>query len=284
MRAVRASSGALQRLKPSEMSRVHSVYNSTVNLETPAGLVSLTNSTTPLHPFSIVCDVEDVRSMGFSAGHRLLWKDDEIALPSGGTLVGDAMSVEVLSMGLHAARPIRAEALRTLAAERRALALVSDLGFLIDAKAPTTFTPFKEELRAFVRGLMACDLKAVKTGASKLAGLGRGLTPSFDDFCVGYLAAQWRRGQTEWAVRVGEVLADQVKLSSNDISAEFVSWAQRGQFGERLLEVGAACGREERAMTTALRELLAMGHFSGADTSVGFFVGIGLPVDLREWE
>lgn len=276
MQALRISEGARRRLGPGVECAVHSVYRSTVNLMTPSGLVSLTNRSTPLHPFSVACATDSIESLALEAGQRAHCEEGSLVLPEGRLVSLGGAVVERLSAGPSEARPFFPGARSLFRECALPIARLSDPGFLIAPQLPTSLAPFREALIRFTRGFLEEDLVAVDQGSRQLAGLGRGLTPSFDDFCVGLLAASWRLGRREWISEAGPVLVANVRRASNAISAEFVAWAARGQFGENVVALARACGRDRRSAATALQKLLAMGHSSGADTAVGFLSAVGM--------
>lgn len=146
----------------------------------------------------------------------------------------------------------------------------------------------------------ACELaSAVRTGnagsagsaATRITGLGAGLTPSGDDFLCGLLAALWsmsregsphRRFVVEW----GAALADQLD-STNAISATYLECAIAGCFPGAVHALAAAMAGDPAGQTTedsrrALDGLCAVGHSSGMDTATGFLFGLWLRTDDDE--
>ena len=120
------------------------------------------------------------------------------------------------------------------------------------------------------------DVTAVAAAAARLVGLGPGLTPSGDDFIVGYLAALWSRAGHENGIdAMLHSLADSLAplfLRTNAISRQMLSDAAQGRFAERLIDVtGAVAGTGDVVDATA--NALASGHSSGADTLCGLLFG-----------
>jgi len=112
---------------------------------------------------------------------------------------------------------------------------------------------------------------------AQLAGLGNGLTPSGDDFIVGFLAALWSRAAAERETRtLLEALAAplaQLALRTHAISRQQLADAIHGRFAQPLVELIQALARGERVEARAARALLS-GHSSGADTVSGLLFGL----------
>jgi hypothetical protein len=128
------------------------------------------------------------------------------------------------------------------------------------------------------------DAGAAVSALSALVGLGAGLTPSGDDFIVGYLAALWSRSHRE--PRIAALLhalvvpVRQLSLHTNAISRQMVLDALRGHFAERLTEVvRCVCGGGDVA--GASMRALEVGHSSGADVLCGLLFGYSPTLTAR---
>jgi hypothetical protein len=123
------------------------------------------------------------------------------------------------------------------------------------------------------------DCGSAARALAELAGLGPGLTPSGDDFIVGYLAALYGRCASEPLLRPylnglsGSVR--QFALTANLISRQYLRNALAGEFSESLAQVvwGIAAHDELRLRQSAER-LVRVGHSSGADSLVGLLFGL----------
>jgi hypothetical protein len=122
------------------------------------------------------------------------------------------------------------------------------------------------------------DVPAVTRAAACLVGLGPGLTPSGDDFLVGYLAALWScagfaTGIDGMLERLAKSLAP-LFLRTNAISRQMLGDATRGRFAECLADVTAALAGEGDIVEATV-QALALGHSSGADMLCGLLFGYG---------
>ena len=92
-------------------------------------------------------------------------------------------------------------------------------------------------------------------------GLGSGLTPSFDDACVGVMAVYRALGKPP-----PFVIADEPETT--DVSARYLRLAREGFFGQPLLDLADALSGE-KDLKDCLRNMLEIGATSGADMICG---------------
>lgn len=92
-------------------------------------------------------------------------------------------------------------------------------------------------------------------------GLGSGLTPSFDDACVGMAAVYT-------AVGCPIPLLSDLAVTT-DVSARYLQLAQEAYFGQPLLDLIHALWQDESALQEAVHHLEAVGATSGRDMLYG---------------
>lgn len=97
-------------------------------------------------------------------------------------------------------------------------------------------------------------------------GLGAGLTPAFDDACVGAMAMRRALGAAA-PFRLPPLGV------TTDVSARYLALAQEGYFGEPLCDAVAALFGAT-AFEPAVARLLAVGATSGADMLAGMALGL----------
>lgn len=98
-------------------------------------------------------------------------------------------------------------------------------------------------------------------------GLGSGLTPSFDDACVGMAAV---------CTAIGRPLALLEDLSvTTDVSAHYLRLAAKGYFGQPLLSLIHALWNNAAGLAAAVRALEAVGATSGSDMIYGVRLALG---------
>lgn len=136
-----------------------------------------------------------------------------------------------------------------------------------------------ELIRELIEAVRNLDASVGKIVA-RLIGLGSGLTPSGDDFLVGFLTGlQCVAGSNAMRlIYLRELWKLVIRLShqTNDISRTYLYHAAHGQVSSRLAGLATAitkcAGREQLVITT--EEALHEGHTSGMDTVTGLLVGL----------
>lgn len=116
--------------------------------------------------------------------------------------------------------------------------------------------------------------------AAGLIGLGPGLTPSGDDYLVGFLAGLWSSAGLDAARRaflagLSKGIARRSRRT-NDISRAYLLHAARGQVSSRLNDLAVAIGRgEEPDRLRALADAsVRVGHLSGLAATQGLLAGL----------
>jgi len=142
--------------------------------------------------------------------------------------------------------------------------------------------------RTLAGAVRACDAPAGTLAASRLLGLGAGLTPAGDDFLCGLLAAlectSAERGADGRFLRTWSRSLEDRLGATTAVSATFLENAIAGCFPQALAAFAASLAGGS-AFTpggpprTALDRLCALGHSSGMDTATGFLFGLWLRQD-----
>jgi len=241
--------GALEVLSVPGTGRVVGVYAKAAYLRMPAGLLALTSLGVPSGPGHARC----AEPLG-----RL--KIDDRVVATGTFLQAGSVLFEI-----GRARVWRGPLPKggELDSERR---LALDL---LEGAPPSSLE--RSVVESAVEPLKQGDIAGV---ASRLGGVGPGLTPAGDDCLAGILLIAGIR----WGETAGPTLVDIAsKVETNDIARMFLHWAARGQSIEpvhRFL-VSAAVGSREGA-AGALDDLIRFGHSSGADLALGLRLGLQL--------
>jgi hypothetical protein len=126
-------------------------------------------------------------------------------------------------------------------------------------------------ISSLTSSLASGDNSTAKNVASKLAGLGIGLTPSGDDFIMGALYAAWIVHPSNVACILAEEIASTAAALTTSLSTAWLRAAGKGEAGilwhkffDALL-VGPIA-----KPTYAMEKILAVGATSGADALAGF--------------
>lgn len=124
--------------------------------------------------------------------------------------------------------------------------------------------------------------KELEDVLSYLVGRGGGLTPSGDDFIVGFMMAQKAFGTAEkWDKAVKVALS---RRNTTDISLAYYEAALSGFVSELFCVLVRSLSWENKEDVDSLIELIKKyGHTSGTDTLFGFMNGLGSIInEMRE--
>ncbi len=123
----------------------------------------------------------------------------------------------------------------------------------------------------FFSALATADISTALILASKLAGLGAGLTPAGDDFILGAILAVWIIHSQEIAKIIAEEITNTAASLTTSLSAAWLRSAGRGEAGILWHEFfDALISTNARQISEAMNRILAVGETSGADALAGF--------------
>ena len=133
---------------------------------------------------------------------------------------------------------------------------------------------------ALSAALVKADISTAKAVASRLAGLGMGLTPAGDDFIMGAIYAAWIIHSADVTKILVEEIANTAASLTTSLSAAWLRSAGRGEAGILWHEFFDALRDSDAArIQETMDKILAVGETSGADALAGF---IGLLAAWRE--
>lgn len=135
----------------------------------------------------------------------------------------------------------------------------SDRFLALTKNLPSGFSRFPPQTRE--RAIHAMNNEEWKN----CIGLGYGLTPSFDDACVGWMAYMQTRGKPFPHL-------DDLSMTT-DVSARYLHLAQEGYFGDPLLKLIQAIFSHKH-LEEAVRQLAIVGATSGYDMMEGVRLAI----------
>ena len=155
------------------------------------------------------------------------------------------------------------------------------LTFLLTSQADDPGANFELILRArFRQGVRSLEQGRLRDGIGLIKGLGRGLTPSGDDFTAGLLIAIHMR-----RVVYAENSAPTIETvyiaawSENILSRSLLRCAKHGRVLEKLKRmIHALVSSRDGDLTDATDNLLKLGETSGADLATGLIIGLELPL------
>lgn len=135
------------------------------------------------------------------------------------------------------------------------------------------------KIREIFRGASKRDLFAVLLSIEGLLGFGRGLTPSGDDFAMGFLLAinRWKKDlnwQEEAVGMFNESLVRMAQQKTTSLSAALIRQAALGRGDERQIAVVDGLVSGEPPENVCLKYSLEMGNSSGIDSFLGMAAGV----------
>ena len=142
-------------------------------------------------------------------------------------------------------------------------------------------SPFSHRMSESVMKLMSSaersDVQVSIQAAENLIGLGPGVTPTGDDFLVGFLAGLWStrgkdQGHFYFIHSFGDALM-QIAKGTNEISRTYLYHATLGQFSSSLSNLLEAIGTGV-GVELATEEGMQVGHSSGMDSVTGLLIGL----------
>jgi hypothetical protein len=115
------------------------------------------------------------------------------------------------------------------------------------------------------------DLPTAAAAAAALAGTGLGLTPSGDDFLIGVMLGVHSALPAAEANAVASVIDEASAGRTNRISRAWMSAAAEGEAIQAWHDlIDSILSLDERSIDRSSRNLIAIGHTSGADGMAGF--------------
>lgn len=115
------------------------------------------------------------------------------------------------------------------------------------------------------------DGPAVSSAASRLAGLGEGLTPAGDDVLMGAIHAAWIIHDADQASALGSSIVDAARHHTTALSLAWLEAAARGDAAARWHRfLSALLFGDASEIEVSVASILATGHTSGRAALYGF--------------
>ncbi|HET6318476.1 MAG TPA: DUF2877 domain-containing protein, partial [Chloroflexota bacterium] len=262
--------------------RVHSVFRAAINVELADQLVTVATPSVGVVPNGLVVDASavDVFSTASVAPGTPVWR-------SGRALDLHQLRIELDGAELWSPRLTRRGEFRPLAQVRAPLARAlqrqgtvdgfSPLFFLLTDEAPDAALPMLAAraypaIRDLVRSFRRDDLGAATAAARQLVGLGDGLTPSGDDFLIGFGAAL-RAMDHPLHSRFATACANLAAGRTTTVAETFHRFAADCAYSARIHRVVASLTDPAADLRNELELALAWGASSGADCLLGLLLG-----------
>lgn len=270
-----------------------SIHQDYLNIFLNTGVLTLVRKGKPLMPFGIEVDISDNWSF-LSIGHK-----QRVCVTDSQVLVDDCLTVRgIKTCAQHSCAPREGQMFDNTEIRRRLLHLQEicrlspgsdgiqtylgryrlDKGRLLQQNQEGVVEQrLKMRFEALVTGVLREDEFLIAEGVHGLLGVGPGLTPSGDDFLVGFLAGLMYSRRENCRVSIhamARCLTQDAALFTTSLSAEYVKFAAKGlyhQYFTRLINAFQADSWE--ALASSAQQLINLGHYSGTDLLLGFAYG-----------
>lgn len=280
------SASEVLQLPPEGAGVVLSVHDNYINILLSGGVVALSRNDSATVPFgAAVAAGESWHCLGLRKNHPVQVHDDELIL------AGVASIRRINTCPRFSCRPRREVGWGPDILAAR-LTLLADL-CLHSAREGGIFTylgpqdtdaarglferRMRQRFQALITGIRTNDDFLIIEGAHGLMGVGPGLTPSGDDFLLGFLA-----GLVNWpsddcrtaAAKLANCLAKDAPTQTTRIAAEYLRYAARGCYHSYLNRlINAFTAGADSELAAAAAEIITLGHYSGTDLLFGFVCG-----------
>ena len=262
---------------------VHSVYKSTINVETEGWFLALQPTGLPLTPMSVTLDLDPKEFSRLPIQKGDLVHFDGQGLHMSGIRFANhhASVVECSILDLSIVDPREQQRLSDEIA-RNLFAQIGKGEMVAAARSVLTHTP--TQLSSIGRHIAevllmlssAHEPELIVKQSMRLLGVGEGLTPSGDDFLCGELAALTLLSQNPDVMTLRERLTTTLRnrvSGTTRISQEYILHAIEGQFTALVRQLVLA-NAQQHDFVPVLNELRSIGHSSGSDFLIGLYFGL----------
>lgn len=262
--------------QPNLVGSVHSVFENTINLNVADHILSLQHSSLAKIPFMLSLPPGDyLRDLGLTVGTLVRVKEGSILVGDHRFKLASARHWEgrlpVFFANQEQVRFLWAGITRTLK-----MAAKKEMADGIGGHLRQVMQPV---LRLLKTAKIGGQEKRVSLALTSLIGLGPGLTPSGDDFLIGFLSVLSLMGKLNLALsRFAAVLRKAVgdgSLQTSPLSREFLYYACREEYSEPFHKLYmTAASLDEQGLLSAAFRFIGMGHTSGVAGLTGVLHGL----------
>ena len=272
-----------------EKGKLHSVFETSINLKFGERLVNVSCNRTVMPPFGIqvpehvikklTADIENSEEIIFdNTGKSLLFKDMDLKLNLRGRMYGNKI-LPAKADKKNAEKNIKEILNYFLGNNDRNGFGIANREF-VKVITDVENSTLNEEVLVKINNLRK-DVEAGKTEIKNynyFLGRGEGLTPGGDDFIIGMMAAMNFLNHNK-AKKLKKELMQDIDKKTTDISAEYLYYGVLScfslnitKFCEKLLFDNINSEEEKKALYKSYENLIKNGHTSGVDTLMGILL------------
>lgn len=290
--AARSTSESLRIQSQHAVWQVKSIHDEYLNLSTPEGIITFVKKGNPLIPFGIEVDLE----LNWHC-YDIQEKDPVFQFPNK-LVIGQVLTVSgynqcprFICHPEFESRYDEAELAQRLESIYQLCLTSNKQGGILTYHgkcAPprglqgeswfiNSYEKIWSSFETLVRGIRSNNNELIRDGVCGLLGVGQGLTPSGDDFLLGFLCGLREIGVGRY-LAASEKMAHQLlanaPLRTTMLSTEYIKHAVEGFYHQRIIDFIEAFNMGSTSdMLEKADRLMALGHFSGTDVMMGFVYG-----------
>ncbi|WP_407390579.1 DUF2877 domain-containing protein [Carnobacterium jeotgali] len=255
-----------------QLGKVHSIFENSLNIQFPVGLVHVGQIGMPLSPFGCLIEPKDFQKI-----HDQCQLGDIVRFKQGQLFLYTQKEVIKIALDQFEMRDLTIPKLEITAQELKENLLYQMLEEAIFSLSIETGLPLNETIKKGLQSLTDPQLKAKELKDEEiirlLIGRGIGLTPSGDDILIGYTFARVLfQKKEEWQSKLADTLQ---KVKTTAISEAYFNALLHGSINENFLHLARLFAEKDREkINDELQNLKRFGHTSGTDTLYGFTLGL----------
>lgn len=260
---------------------VHSVFSKAFNIRTEEDeLISIVAAEKLNGPNRILIELpqnEDFVTLEIKKGTKVIGNEQEVRVDRERLFVSleraERWSPEVKKEGSTPTSRIK----DNLSSLKRSL--------LIERKGDRISLALRARIHKLIKSLEERNLSKVSENIKRLIGFGEGLTPSGDDFLVGFIASLYflNNPELEFLLQKIKEIINSEKDRTTFLSGKFLEYACQGRFPETVLNlIEAIFSGDREEVEEAAKRCLEFGASSGRDTILGVLCGLSLGVRLEK--
>lgn len=255
-----------------QLGKVHSIFENSLNIQFPVGLVHIGQIGMPLSPFGCLIEPKDFQKI-----HDQCQLGDIVRFKQGQFFLYTQKEVIKIALDQFEMRDLTIPKLELTAQELKENLLYQMLEEAFFSLSIETGLPLNETIKKGLQSLTDPKLKAKELKDEEiirlLIGRGIGLTPSGDDILIGYTFARVLfQKKEEWQSKLADTLQ---KIKTTAISEAYFNALLHGSINENFLHLARLFAEKDREkINDELQNLKRFGHTSGTDTLYGFTLGL----------
>ncbi len=262
--------------------KVLAVFEHAICLATLFGLVTILTAKRGLQPFSLVLTHKsELSQLGCAADQQVLLLESRICFETFNVILAKTMVIDLSIRNNFSEGTLKSDYKRYLPLLLGLLSTDKRSGCLDALVLEGKESVFSERLKSPVLQLAKAvsDQDALQAGkeAELIAGCGIGLTPSSDDFLVGYMTMlhamciEYTGERRKKMMDILHTIGQKAALKTNVVSGAFLLQSSCGYVSEDMICLLRQLRKkdEEQAVRHAAQRVLAFGSTSGRDMLTG---------------